>query len=61
MKSKKEVYRIFYLTKGHLEVTESTARECYDSYFERLWGVVENTTQLDEEFEILWSEKMKDN
>jgi len=61
MKSKKEVYRIFYLTKGHLGVSESTARQCYDSYFKRLWGVVENTAQLDEEFEILWSEKMKDN
>ena len=60
MVTTKETYRIFFLTKGHLEVNESTARQCYDSYFKRLWGVVENTAQIDEEFEILWSEKMKE-
>ena len=49
------------MTKGHLGVSESTARQCYDSYFKRLWGVVENATQSDEEFEILWSEKMKED
>ena len=33
----KEAYRIFYLVKGHLGVTEETARACYDGYFKRCW------------------------
>ena len=33
----KEAYRIFFLVKGHLGVTEETALACYDSYFKRLW------------------------
>ena len=26
------------MTKGHLEVTEKTARDCYEGYFRRAWG-----------------------
>ena len=55
--STKEAYRIFYLTKGHLDVTVSVAKDCYHGYFNRLWGVVENTVELEEEFEIAYAEK----
>ena len=34
----KEVYKMFMI-KGHLEVTEKTARNCYDGYFPEL-GVI---------------------
>jgi len=36
--SHKEVYRMFWNIKGHLEVTEKTARDCYEGYFRRAWG-----------------------
>ena len=36
--SHKEVYKMFFMIKGHLEVTEETARNCYDGYFRRAWG-----------------------
>lgn len=55
--STKEAYRIFYLTKGHLDVTVSVAKDCYHGYFNRLWGVIENTVELEEEFEIAYAEK----
>ena len=35
--TRKEAFRIFYLVKGHLNVSEDTAYACYDSYFKRLW------------------------
>ena len=55
--STKEAYRIFYLTKGHLEVTPQVAKDCYDSYFRRLWGTVENAAEIQEEFEIEYNKK----
>ena len=58
--STKEAYRIFYLTKGHLECTPKVAKECYAGYFKRLWGVVENTAELDAEFEIAYAKKFKE-
>ena len=33
----KEAYRVFFLVKGHLDITEDTALACYDNYFKRLW------------------------
>jgi len=33
----KEAYRIFFLVKGHLDVTEETALACYNNYFKRIW------------------------
>lgn len=38
MPSHKEVYRMFWCIKGHLNVTEETARQSYDGYFRRAWG-----------------------
>jgi len=40
--SHKEMCRIFYMVKGHLNSTEDTIRACYDGYFKRLWGNHEN-------------------
>ena len=36
--SHKEVYKMFWCMKGHLECTEQTARDCYEGYFRRAWG-----------------------
>ena len=55
--STKEAYRIFYLTKGHLDVTVNVAKECYAGYFKRLWGTVENAAEIQEEFEIEYDKK----
>lgn len=52
----KEIYRIFYMIKGHINVTPEVARECYDRYFERLWY---NPEASDEGFENLYSASMK--
>ena len=47
----KEMYRIFYMVKGHFEtVSESTIIECYEGYFKRLWGNTENYYK-DDDFE----------
>lgn len=34
----KELCRIFYMTKGHLNVTIKTIEKCYDGYYKRLWN-----------------------
>jgi len=52
----KEAYRIFYLIKGHLNVTEDTARACYDGYFKRCWYSQESWVQ-EERFEEAWKNK----
>ena len=49
----KVAYRIFYLVKGHLGVTEETARACYDGYFKRCWYNQEAWTREDA-FEDAW-------
>ena len=33
----KEKCRVFYIIKGHLNVTKSTIEGCYNSYFQRIW------------------------
>jgi len=33
----KEKCRIFYIVKGHLNVTKQTIEGCYDSYAKRVW------------------------
>ena len=45
--STKEAYRIFFLVKGHLNVTEQTARACYNNYFKRCWYNQEAWTRED--------------
>jgi hypothetical protein len=34
----KDAYRLFWMVKGHLNITEETVYACYDGYFKRLWG-----------------------
>ena len=55
--STKEAYRIFYLTKGHLDVTVSVAKDCYHGYFKRLWANEENAAEIQEELQIAYAEK----
>ena len=35
--SHKEVYEMFYKTKGHINSTEETIYSCYWGYFKRAW------------------------
>jgi hypothetical protein len=37
MPSVKEAYRVFWIVKGHVNVSEETALKCYDNYFKRVW------------------------
>lgn len=55
----KEAYRIFWMVKGHLNVSQSTVISCADGYFKRLW--CNNEAYLkDEGFEEAW-ENLKNN
>ena len=59
----KEAYRLFYLVKGHIDCTHSTALSSANGYFKRLWYAGSNGAPLyekEEEFEILWEKKKKD-
>ena len=33
----KEVYRLFWMVKGHLKTEDHIIMECYDGYFKRMW------------------------
>ena len=35
--SRKEVYKMFYMTKGHFQATEETIYSCYWGYFRSAW------------------------
>jgi len=52
----KEAYRIFFLVKGHLDVTEETALACYDNYFKRIWYNQEAWVR-EEKFHIAYENK----
>ena len=55
----KEAYRIFWMVKGHLNVSQSTVISCADGYFKRLW--CNNEAYLHEDgFEEAW-ENFKSN
>ena len=59
----KEVYRLFYLVKGHIDCTPSTALSSANGYFKRLWYAGSNGAPLyekEEEFEIEWEKKKED-
>jgi hypothetical protein len=47
----KDIFRVFYMVKGHINVTSEAAQACYDGYFKRLWY---NPEASDEGFEKLW-------
>lgn len=54
----KEAYRLFWMVKGHLDVTEETALASADSYFNRLWGNHEACFH-EEGFEEAWQKKIE--
>ena len=54
----KEAYRIFFLVKGHLNCSESTAYACYDNYFKRCWYNQEAWIR-EESFEKEYKKKFK--
>ena len=53
--SRKEVYKMFYMTKGHLKATEQTIYSCYWGYFKRAW-YNEEFCNHGEGFEQAWKE-----
>ena len=54
----KEVMRMFYMTKGHLNSSIETMRSCYWGYWKRAWynGEFYNHGQ---DFEKVYKERMK--
>ena len=59
----KEVYRLFYLVKGHIDCSPNTALSSANGYFKRLWYAGSNGAPLyekEEEFEIEWEKKKVD-
>lgn len=52
----KEAYRIFFLVKGHLDITQETALACYDNYFKRIWYNQEAWVR-EERFHIAYEKK----
>jgi len=55
-KDLKEIYRIFWMVKGHLNCSPETAFEVYSEYFERLWGNHEAVIH-EEGFEEAWKKR----
>ena len=57
----KEAYRIYFLVKGHLEISDEQAYSSYDSYFKRLWFAGSTGAPLYEKedaFEEAWKNKL---
>ena len=60
----KEEYRLFYMVKGHLDVTPETLVASADGYFKRLWYDGCNGAPLynyDEQFEQAWRHRQNGN
>ena len=58
--SLKEAYRIYFLVKGHIDISEEQAYSSYDSYFKRLWfagGSGAPLYEKEDDFEEAWKEK----
>ena len=56
----KEAYRLYFLVKGHINVTPEQAIESANGYFKRLWydgGDGAPLYDYDEEFELIWEAK----
>ena len=41
---RRDRYRLFWMVKGHLDVSEETIFACYDGYFKRVWYNEESYT-----------------
>ncbi len=58
----KEAYRIYYLVKGHIDISDEQAYSSYNSYFKRLWYAGGDGAPLyekEEGFEEEWKNKIK--
>tara|TARA_B100001093_G_C26094112_1_gene704006 strand:- start:37 stop:258 length:222 start_codon:yes stop_codon:yes gene_type:complete len=56
--SLKEAYRMFYMVKGHLDITDEHAYSSYNSYFRRLWRDGSDGAPLynyDSDFQVAWA------
>jgi hypothetical protein len=58
---RKEAYRMYFLVKGHINITDATAFSSADGYFARLWRDGADGAPLydyDEAFQKAWEEKL---
>ena len=53
----KEAYRVFWLVKGHLNVSHETIMASYDNYLRRLWGNCERAEYGMEGFEDAYKQR----
>tara|TARA_B100000925_G_C22009602_1_gene475560 strand:+ start:149 stop:367 length:219 start_codon:yes stop_codon:yes gene_type:complete len=59
----KEACRIYFLVKGHIDISDEQAFSSYNSYFRRLWFAGSDGAPLYEKedaFEEAWRNKYKD-
>lgn len=59
---RKEAYRMYFLVKGHMNITDTQAFESANGYFTRLWRDGADGAPLyeyDDLFEIAWADKIK--
>jgi len=60
----KEAFRLFFLVKGHMDITQEMALASAPGYFKRLWHDGANGAPLylyDEQFEIEWKKRNHNN
>jgi len=59
---RKEAYRLYFLVKGHINVTDDQAYESANGYFARVWREGADGAPIyeyDELFEIAWADKIR--
>jgi len=54
----KEAYRLFWLVKGHIDISEQTAIDSAPGYFKRLWLAGSNGAPLSD-YEVGFEEAYK--
>jgi hypothetical protein len=54
----KEACRLFYMVKGHLNVTDATIMDSADGYFKRLWNNIERSEYATEGFEEAYKKRL---
>jgi hypothetical protein len=56
----KEMCRLFWMVKGHLDSPDEVIRQCYPGYFKRMWYNYEDYVHT-EGFEESWKKKIEKN